>query len=554
MWYCAMLLSVGVVFFCAHRWGEKLESLWAAGALAVHRVQARSWVPIALAGFLAIGACIGHALIFGIPSPQVQDEFSYLLAADTFSHGTLTNPSHPMWVHFETIHEIWKPTYASKYPPGQGLFLAVGQILTGQPIIGVWLSMGLASAAIAWMFQAVVARTYATVGGFLIALHPIMTNWGDRYWGGGVALFGGALALGAFLRLRYAARTRYALAFATGLAVLAVTRPFEGLALAIPLFANLIWRAARGATELSRTSKTVWVPMLACLTLVGSWIGYYNLKVTGNILEMPYAEEVKEYEKAPILLFLPPLPDRVYHHVELERFWAGLEYDQYKAEQSLSGFVASVGEKLHIIFGTATGFQPLWVLSLVALPFAVAKRRQIRLLATILSFWLFVVIWETYFHNHYAAPALPLIFALFVIGLEQLCRTSWRDRPFGRSLAGISILVFVASIPAFHFADASGKLKWAARRAEIKRTLQNLPGKQLVIVHYSPDHEPGEEWIYNAPNIDQSNVVWAQDMGPKNIELLDYFCDRTAWILNADDTDPTLTVERHMEGCRRGRG
>ena len=52
--------------------------------------------------------------------PQIQDEFSYLLASDTYSSFRLTNPSHVLWRFFETIHVLEEPTYQSKYPARSG--------------------------------------------------------------------------------------------------------------------------------------------------------------------------------------------------------------------------------------------------------------------------------------------------------------------------------------------------------------------------------------------------------------------------------------------------
>src|SRR5215468_4056625 len=77
-----------------------------------------------------------------IPTPGVSDDFSYLLLADTFRHGRLANPPHPMHRFFETFFVLQEPTYSSIFPPGQGIVLAIGWLLSGHPWTGVALSIG----------------------------------------------------------------------------------------------------------------------------------------------------------------------------------------------------------------------------------------------------------------------------------------------------------------------------------------------------------------------------------------------------------------------------
>src|SRR5436309_834122 len=93
---------------------------------------------IALAA-AALWLAVRLALTSGLPPPppHMHDEFSYLLGADTILHGRLANPPHPLGRFFESPHILISPTYASKYPPGQAAWLALGWRLFGSPISGV---------------------------------------------------------------------------------------------------------------------------------------------------------------------------------------------------------------------------------------------------------------------------------------------------------------------------------------------------------------------------------------------------------------------------------
>jgi hypothetical protein len=78
-------------------------------------------------------------------------------------------------------------------------------------------------------------------------------------------------------------------------------------------------------------------------------------------------------------------------------------------------------------------------------------------------------------------------------------------------------------------------------RAAMLREFESMPGDQLVIVRYKPEHNPFDEWVYNQADIDNSKVVWARDMGDQNNELIRYFSKRRVWLLEADENPVKLS-------------
>src|SRR5579871_10725 len=215
--------------------------------------------------------------VWPVPRPSIYDEFSYLLQADTFAHGRLANPPHPLWKFFESVYILQQPTYASKYPPGQALFMVLGQWISGIPWFGVWLSCGALIAALWWALAGWLRPRWALLGTLIASDLCIFSYWMNAYWGGAVAAIGGALIVGAYPRLTRAGKSAWL--FGIGAVILICTRPFEGFLLLAPT-AIFLWFGRR------QNRAAIWLPilLLGLSGLAGN--AFYNLRVTGHLFRL----------------------------------------------------------------------------------------------------------------------------------------------------------------------------------------------------------------------------------------------------------------------------
>lgn len=498
---------------------------------------ARSRYSALFVGLLTLLASALVTLRVHYPEPHIYDEFSYLLAAETFAAGRITNPLHPLWQHFESFCINVYPTYMSKYPPGQGLFLAAGKLLAGEPIVGVWISIALACAATTWMLRGWTAPRWALLGGLLMMLRfGIFSYWSNSYWGGAVAALGGALFFGAVPRIMRNTSVGNALWLALGLVLLAISRPYEGLLATIPAMLMLAgWLVSKKAPAFKVTIPRFILPVALVMALLGVALGYYNWRITGNALKMPYMLHEQQYHVSPIYIWSKPYQQPTYNHEVFHRYFVGWHYRQYESNIKQPGTVFTV--KVMRLWKTYLGF--LLTLPLLALPW-MWRNRWMRLAALTCLLVMVGIIGVTYILPHYAAPVTCLLFALVVQGLRHLRLWRPRTRPVGLTMA--RLLPLAAALMIIARMVYTDNDPWPQLRADMLARLKAEEGRHLVIVRYGPQHSPLNEWVYNEADIDNAKVVWAREMdSERQRRLLDYYRDRKVWLLDVDyDYAPQL--------------
>jgi hypothetical protein len=499
----------------------------------------RKSLAIVLVGLLSLAARALLLPIVPIPKPAIQDEFSYLLAADTFAHGRLSNPTPAFAEHFETLQVLVHPTYASKYPPFSALVMAFGQKLTGQPWTGVWLATGILCGVICWALQGWLSASWALLGSVIALLKiGVVSYWSESYWGGTCTAIGGALVVGAIPRLIRRPNAASATAFAAGLAILANTRPYEGLLLVLPCSLYLVYGLWRRRVSPAWLTRSVLLPAATLLLPVAAWMAYYNYRVTGNVWEMPYVAHERQYAIWSSLLWQTrPAPQPAYSNAVLEDFWVnGDHHDKQEAREHLL--------KTHVldIYRLATFFLGL-PLTLCALGFArplwrdPAARGALLLLGTFYA----GVAFNLRLFPHYAAPATILSYVLAAATIRA-ARSAWPGSKAERILVPwVAMAAFVAITLAglltannrylFGPIDYHVRAEWAS----VTDRLQRTPGDHLVLVSYGPKHEIYQELVYNHADIDGSRVIWARSLSSESDrQLIEHYAARQIWTLTED--------------------
>jgi hypothetical protein len=494
-----------------------------------------------------------------VPTPSGADDFSYLLLGDTLAHFRLANPMHTMHRFFETTFVLQRPSYSSIYALGQGVALALGQLVFGQPWAGVLVSMALISALCYWMLRGWTSPGWALAGGLLAACQfGPLNSWMNCYWGGAVSAIAGCLVYGALPRLRQRGLTRHAIVLGLGIGIQMLTRPYESLFLdaSVVLF---FLPEIRRRKEWPRLARAAVPAFLALLPLAGLQL-LHDHAVTGDWTTIPYVVSRYQYGVPTTFTF----QRNAVPHAELTQ----AQQLYYEGQAAVHGGTDTVATYLDRL-GSRAGFYRFFFPAplLPALLFFLPLLREYRYGWIALTCLLFALgtNFYPYFFPQYVA-ALTCIFILAgVLGLERLAQVKLGGWTGGQIAAQWLLLLCFAQFLFWYGVHAQhdhGILRALVRyetgdginygdlegRSAINRRLAGAPGRQLVFVRYLTTHGY-HEWIHNAADIDHARVVWALDLNPgENDKLKAYYPDRKVWLLEPDALPPRLVPYPASQG------
>ncbi len=513
----------------------------------------RQLLLLLVTGLLATAVTAGVGLSGALPpAPEVHDEFGILLAADTYASGRLTNPPHPMARFFDTIYVIQQPTYMGKYPPVQGLMLAMGKVLTGEFIAGAYVSCGIMAAAILWMLQGFVSLRWALYGTLIAVLQiGVFSYWSHSYWGSTMAVAAGAMVLGGTVRILRQPRIMDSIALAVGLVILANARPYDGLAAAIFPILALLWKGWSVSGDARRWMvRRVAIPCAVILALGAAWMGYNNHRVTGDALKMTYQAHSEQYMIVPAFLWQRMADDKPsYSHEALRVHHEEWEVIFYRTQRALGSYLLTRARFLEHIWS----FYANWVLTIPIIVglFLVIKRTYRIALASMICVFAATML-TTWSADRFVSPVGSVFFLLVTLGMRRLADFSGNTRIQAAIAASVPVLILVMMF-GFHMQvmtpGRAGVHPMKQQRVEVMQRLTGEAGRDLVFVRSTPRPDSYFEWVYNGANIDDQGVIFARyRSADDNKELISYYPDRRVWLLDVGaNDDPVKLMEYGSE-------
>jgi hypothetical protein len=232
----------------------------------------------------------------------------------------------------------------------------------------------------------------------------------------------------------------------------------------------------------------------------------------------------------------------------MRNFYHDVEFTAYERVHSLSEYLPINAEKIVAATLFFAGYALLAPLIMLR---RVLHDRRIRFLVVSVLFLMAGMAIMIYMIPHYLSPFTAAFYAIGLQAMRHLRLWAPERKPVGLALArlAVAVCVIMAGVRAFAAPLGFDIQEWSPQwettwigpghfgveRARIEEQLKQLPGNQIAIVRYAPNHIPANEWVYNSADIDGSRVIWTWEMdAAENQQLMRLYPDRKLWLVEPD--------------------
>jgi hypothetical protein len=406
--------------------------------------------------------------------------------------------------------------------------------------------MGILCALIFWSLSRWVAPRWAFRAALYFALFVgVFSYWTNGYWGGAMNSIGGLLMWGVMPRLRRRPGVPDALLFSLGFLIAVDTRPVESIIFVLLAIGWIFWPFVR---ERRAFPTRVIAAGVLCVGLGAALNGYYDEKVTGDPLLPGYLAQQKTFGVPQNFYFQKPAIGARFDFPDLRNEYLR-QLALWRRGRTPRGFAIAAAGKIRRAWAFFVGVALTPVL--FALPWAWRSRgvRSALLFAgVIFGFHLF-------YHSYYPHYE-GCIFGAITLLLIQCWRHLSLWKPGGnfsgaalcRVLPVVAFIGLAAPLAGRMMEGPPGVGKWYAGAFYYpswpRKTLDRFksrPGRFLVLVKYSENHDPNDDWIFNDRDPAASKIVIARDIGLQSDEaLIRRFPGRECWSIDAESIPPRV--------------
>jgi len=475
--------------------------------------------------------------------PFTHDECSYAIQTQMIAHGHLWMPQHPLADFFDSFYLITRRVYASMYFPGTAMLNAPAIWLH----LPFWCIPVLIAGAIVGLVYRIIAEMVDPLSGLLAAFLIVSLSWfrlqSIMLMSQLPELFLGLLMIWAWLRWRASGYQfkRWLLLIGILGGWAAITRPLDSVCFISPIgvavVGNLILQKRRVLSACGFLLLGM-APFLLLQLIC-------NHGITGHWFQTPFDYYAERNLPGTSYGFHPLDPNAKVQSVlpqktmEFEH-WAQPYIQRHQPNQLAADWW---NFRLPAVVSATLPARPLLIL--VPIGLLGLTDRRLWVLFAVAPIFLLLYIGYTFFLEHYCLVIAPAVALLIILAIKE-CSSAIP----GAANRLIPAVVFM--VLAFAATDLWELNHWDKRHAvddvpfhsSLMRNLHELTDSNAIVLFRFPsDAEPAlspisGEPVYNidAPWPDDEPMIRANDLGPLNVELFDYYAriapSRTARIFD----------------------